>query len=78
VTVELFWLRRKHGDEPISTLAISWTAGSEANPEIGKKFGVEGFPTILFLPRGLNDPRNTIKYTGDRRGEAFLAFIKKQ
>ena len=47
-------------------------------PDYAKQFGVKGFPTIYFLPDGLNNPKNLIEYTGPRKGEAFLAFTMKQ
>lgn len=43
--------------------------------DMGKKFGVQSFPTIYFLPKGLNDPSARVEYKGDRSGEAFLAFV---
>lgn len=47
----------------------------DANPEMAQKFGIQGYPTIKFLPYGLNNPKNMIDYDGPRTGEAFLAFI---
>lgn len=48
------------------------------HPEYAKKFGVQGFPTIYFLPNGINNPKNFIEYKGQRKGEAFLSFILNQ
>ena len=47
----------------------------DENPELAGKFGVESFPTIYFLPMGLNNPKDRIEYKGERSGEALLAFI---
>jgi protein disulfide-isomerase-like protein len=47
----------------------------DENPDLAKMHNVESFPTIYFLPFGLNNPKNKIEYKGDRKGEAFLAFI---
>jgi len=48
----------------------------ESDKDTARKFGIESFPTIYFLPTGLNNPENRIEYKGDRSGEAFLAFIQ--
>jgi protein disulfide-isomerase-like protein len=47
----------------------------DENPDLAQKFGIEGFPTIYFLPYGLNNPKERIIYNGERSGEALLAFI---
>lgn len=44
-------------------------------PDIAEKHEVKGFPTIYFLPYGLNNPKDRIAYDGPRKGEALLAFI---
>jgi len=48
---------------------------SDEDGELAQKFGVESFPTIYFLPKGLNNPSERIEFSGDRTGEALLAFI---
>lgn len=50
----------------------------EENPELAQRHGIKGFPTILFLSKGLGDPSARIEYKGERKGESFLAFIAKQ
>lgn len=50
----------------------------DQNKDIAEKYDIQGFPTIKFLPLGLNNPKNTIDYQGDRKGEAFLAFIQNK
>lgn len=47
----------------------------DENTDLAEKHGIQGFPTIKFLPLGLNNPKNAIEYKGDRSGEAMLAFI---
>ncbi len=44
-------------------------------PELAEKHGIKGYPTIYFLPYGLNNPMDRIEYKGDRKGEAFLTFV---
>ena len=46
--------------------------------ELAKRYEISSYPTILFLPYGLNNPKARVDYTGDRKGEAFLAFIANQ
>lgn len=50
----------------------------EERPEFAQQYGIRGYPTIYFLPYGLNNPKARIEYKGERKGEAFLAFIAKQ
>lgn len=50
----------------------------DEHEDLAKKHGISGFPTIKFLPLGLNNPKNAIEYKGERKGEAFLAFISNQ
>lgn len=50
----------------------------EKVPEYARQYGVTSYPTIYFLPYGLNNPKARIEYKGERKGEAFLAFIAKQ
>ncbi len=49
----------------------------DENEDLAKKHGIKSFPTIKFLPKGLNNPADAIDYKGERKGEAFLAFVEK-
>lgn len=50
----------------------------DENEDLAKKFGIQGFPTIKFLPYGLNNPKSIVDYQGERKGEALLAFIESK
>jgi len=50
----------------------------DENKELAQNYEVQGFPTIYYLPKGLNNPKDRIEYQGDRTGEALLTFIKNQ
>lgn len=62
----------KNNDTDVKIVKVN----CDEQPDLAKKFGVESFPIIYFLPEGLNNPANLIEYKGDRKGEAFLSFIK--
>ena len=49
---------------------------ADENKELSENFEVKGFPTIYFLPKGLNNPEDRIEYKGERKGDALLAFVK--
>lgn len=49
----------------------------DERPDLAKKFKIESYPTIYFLPKGLNNPRDLYSYDGERTGERFLAFIRE-
>lgn len=51
----------------------------DANPEMAKKFGIKGFPTIKFLPNGFqSSPESTEEFQGDRTFEAITAFVNSK
>ena len=60
-----------HGDRNIRIIKVD----CDKNPELARKFGVDSYPTIFFLPRGLNDPRTKLPYNGERSTDAFHSFI---
>lgn len=48
----------------------------DENKDLAKKHDVDGFPTIKFLPYGLNDPKGTV-YDGNRNFDDFHSYIMK-
>jgi len=47
----------------------------DANQEIAQKYGIQGFPTIRFYPRGpING--NPREYSGDRSAEDMMRFMQ--
>lgn len=51
---------------------------SDKNKELHKKHEVTGYPTIKFLPNGLNSTDGSIIYENERSEEAFNDFLDKQ
>ena len=45
--------------------------------DLGKKHNVSGYPTIKYLPNGLNDPNGAIDYKGERTEQGFLSFLSQ-
>lgn len=52
-------------------------ADNEKEKELHKKHKIEGFPTIRFYPKGLNDTSNYIEHSGERSAKGLKAFLKK-
>lgn len=48
---------------------------ADAHRDLGSKFGVRGFPTIKFFPKGSKEP---IEYNQGRTVDDFLAFISEK
>jgi len=45
---------------------------ADAHKDLGQRYGVSGFPTIKYFPRGDKTP---VDYTGGREGEDFVKFM---
>ena len=45
--------------------------------DLGKKHDVSGYPTIKYLPNGLNDSSGAIDYEGERTPDGFSSFLSK-
>jgi protein disulfide-isomerase-like protein len=45
--------------------------------ELGKKHEVSGYPTIKYLPNGLNNSSGGVDYEGERTPEGFSSFLSK-
>ena len=50
----------------------------DEHKELGKQHGVSSFPTIKFLPNGLNNAESAVEYDGKRDTNSFTGFIKNQ
>lgn len=48
---------------------------ADAHRELGTKFGIQGFPTLKWFPKGSTSPED---YGGGRSLEDFMAFIKEK
>ena len=46
-------------------------------PEMAEKHGVQGFPTIKLLNKGLDDNTDILEYDEERKFGSFKNFIKK-
>jgi protein disulfide-isomerase A6 len=56
-------------------LVANIDADNAANAAIKQRYGVSGYPTIKFFPKGSKEP---VDYTGARTEEAFVEFLNKQ
>jgi thiol-disulfide isomerase/thioredoxin len=43
--------------------------------DLGKKHNVSGYPTIKYLPNGLNDSSGAVDYDGERTSDGFSSFL---
>ncbi|KAG1652960.1 hypothetical protein FOA52_008496 [Chlamydomonas sp. UWO 241] len=58
-------------------LAARFVVDADAHRSLGERYGVKGFPTIKYMPRGkAPTEENAEDYKGGRTAEAFLEFIK--
>jgi protein disulfide-isomerase-like protein len=48
---------------------------ADAHKEIGSKYGVSGFPTLKFFPKGQTEPK---EYNGGREASDIVDFINKE
>jgi thiol-disulfide isomerase/thioredoxin len=49
----------------------------DKHKKLAKKHSISGYPTIKYLPNGLNDPSGSIDYDGDQTPEGFNEFLSK-
>ena len=49
----------------------------DKHKELGKKHGVSGYPTIKYLPNGLNDNEGAVDFEGERNKDGFLSFLSQ-
>lgn len=45
--------------------------------DLAKKHNISGYPTIKYLPKGLDDPSEAVDYSGDRTSKGFLSFLSQ-
>jgi len=45
--------------------------------DLAKKHSVSGFPTIQYLPNGLNNPEGAVSYNGERSVKGFNEFLSQ-
>lgn len=48
---------------------------ADAHADLGSKFGVKGFPTLKYFPKGSTTPED---YQGGRDADALLAFLAEK
>lgn len=51
---------------------------ADEHRELGEKFGVTGFPTLKWLPKGRNAPEHAVSYQGARTADAMKAWIAER
>lgn len=49
----------------------------DENKELAKKHNIQGFPTIKFLPNGLDVSEGSVEHNGGRSESELLGFINK-
>ena len=48
----------------------------DEKPDLANKHGVNGFPTIKYLPNGINDHSGGVTYDGERNSEALVNWLQ--
>ena len=66
-------------DASLRTRVTVAKINTDANQEIASQFGVSGFPTLLFFPRGVYplSKGDAKQYSGPRAASAMKAFIEE-
>merc|ERR550537_134223 len=49
---------------------------AEDSTELAERFGVSGFPTIMFFPKGVTEADGAETYEGERTAEAVVDFLE--
>jgi len=57
-------------------LVANIDGNEEKNAEISAKFGIQGFPTLKFFPKG--DKEHPVEYEGGRSEEDLVDFLNEQ
>jgi protein disulfide-isomerase A6 len=66
-------------DPKLSSRVVIAKCNADSHRSLGEKYGVQGFPTIKYLPRGKAPTKdNAEDYSGARNAEAFLEYLKKK
>lgn len=50
---------------------------SDKEPELCKKHGIQGFPTIRYYPNGLENTENYENFEGERTVQGFKTFLER-
>lgn len=66
-------LKEENEDSSVNILSID----CDKYPELAKKHNVEGYPTIKYLPNGLNNSNGSVDFDDKRTKENLNDFLKK-
>jgi thiol-disulfide isomerase/thioredoxin len=69
------WLdfEKNYSGNSVNVLSIECTKYKD----IAKKYNISGYPTIKYLPYGLNNSSSAVDYEGERTPEGFTSFLSK-
>eukprot|EP00894_Picocystis_sp_ML_P002734 jgi/Pico_ML_1/53251/g3825.t1 len=71
--------RRVQSDPRMASLVTVAKVDASAHGELGQRFGVKGFPTVLYFPRGEKPSLVSAEtYAGGRNVDAFHAFLQEK
>jgi len=66
-------------DPKLSSRIVIAKVDADAHRSLGERYGVRGFPTIKYMPRGKAPTQeNAEDYQGARSAEAFLEFLQSK
>jgi thiol-disulfide isomerase/thioredoxin len=68
--------QEENNKDNVNIVSIDCT--KEENKEIAKKHGVNGYPTIKYLPNGLSNPSGVVDFNGPRTKQGFSSFLSEQ
>jgi len=62
-------------DPLLKNRVIVAKVNADKHNELGSEYGIQGFPTIKYFPRGGGEPED---YNGGRKSKNFVSFLKKK
>ena len=70
---------RVQSDPRMASLVTVAKVDASAHGDLGQRFGVKGFPTVLYFPRGEKPSLASAEtYSGARQVDAFHAFLQSK
>tara|TARA_B100001250_G_C19457968_1_gene638906 strand:+ start:271 stop:687 length:417 start_codon:yes stop_codon:yes gene_type:complete len=50
----------------------------DENEDLAKLHNIQGYPTIKYLPNGIDSNEGSVEYDGERNMQSILSFLKEQ
>ena len=71
------WMKFEENNNNDNVNIVSIDCTKEENKEVAKKHKVTGYPTIKYLPNGLENSEGAVDFNGARTSDGFSSFLSK-